>query len=823
MIPADMLDTIALAASWLAASWPGQDTVPTPETYAGAFFAIPILLGILVLCVVAFFACLVVLFGFLGETPAIAAAFVCVGVATAALPGLVRGARRILPGPLMIRLRGPLGWEPFPEQVGAKAAHLASLMARGENVPAALVLGSRFFHRVMRNTGLDGVAPEDRSDAVRCSPWSTGTRRLLRRALRSIGPENLIVRSSFSDEDGTEACSAGVYVSVPDVDAGDPAAVEAALREVYASYWSHKARAYRAAMGLAELPHPRLAVILQRQVPHDLQGHAASLDPATGRDDHVRVEARDRHGRSAGWLLDAGSGGQRSFVGDAELRPPADRLGPALLSAVRQAEDCLGTPVEIEWGLAGEQLCLYQARPSVKPSPHLVYSNGTYGEAIPRVLTPLSESVLIEGLGWIDLLANRLARLGLPAPAPPAVRHRGRWYLLEAPWRRLQLGPVGVSVQLRLVREAVRAAWSGRRVLARCDEALAAAERTGGDSRPLIDILGRLVDLNHSAGLASDALRRTAEVLGGSSLAFGGVEVGNRRAMLLEALRSAPRPGLDELVERFGDLADDDLELRTPRYREVADHCFAPIEQGVGPTAFRGAGAPPGKPPRPLARIFSRAALGFARLRERCRDRIDRANAILRTRALAFQRQSWDVPPIPDAVFFMRTSEWVSALEGGPLPIPDTLRARAEAWRDERGAGAAERILVGPDGTVVDDQLRGSSDGAIVEGLGASPGSCTGPTLKLPAEQPVAGTVVLLPDADGRWLRHLLGASAVVLRSGGILSHLAMVIRDLGVPCVVTPGIDLPNGTVVTVDGDRGWVLVHREQGDGGAAPPGSP
>jgi phosphohistidine swiveling domain-containing protein len=814
MLLTELLSTGALGGWEL-----GSTTLPVLQTYAGAFLAAPILFGALLLSIVALFAGLIVAFGFLGQTLAIVAASVTVAALASGSRRLLRSARRRLPAPSVIRLGGPLALEPLTRHVGAKAAQLAALMGRQQNVPAALALGTGLFARVARGLGLAALPVENRADAVLSEPWPRGARRALRRALRSIGPERLIVRSSFVEEGGADACAAGLYTSVRNVDAADEAAVERAVRQVYASYWSAEARGYRAAMGISEPAMPQLAVLLQRQMAHDLRGHAASLDPATGRDDRVRVEAVDGSGRSAGWFL---SGEVASDLtgpdADHTFRPAAQGLATALSSAVRTAEDCLGGPVEIEWGVADGELCLYQARPLTHAHPHLVYSNGVHGDAISRVLSPLSESVLIDGIGWRELLSDRLRRLGLGTVDPPAARHEGRWYLLEAPWRRLHRLPASAGTQLRLLREAAMAALFGRRLIARAGRQLRAAEDSGDDPRPVFVVLRQLVELDHKAGLASDALRSTAQLLGASGAAFGAAAVGNRRALLLEALGRDPGPSADELAERFGDLADDDLELSVPRYREIPDEAFRKGNHApLGPHRERPSAELSGGR-RALAWMFLRPALSLARLREECRARIDRANGILRRQALSFQERAWETPSVPDAVFLLRVAEWTAALDGAPTPDLDVLRARAEQWREDEAADRTDRIVVRPDGRIEDARSRPATAG-VFRGLGASPGRCSGPTLCLPSKEPVDGKIVLLPDADGRWLRQLIGAKAVVLRSGGILSHLAMVVRDLGLPCVLAPGLVLPDGARILVDGDRGEIHLPTAAGAGSDAP----
>ena len=71
------------------------------------------------------------------------------------------------------------------------------------------------------------------------------------------------------------------------------------------------------------------------------------------------------------------------------------------------------------------------------------------------------------------------------------------------------------------------------------------------------------------------------------------------------------------------------------------------------------------------------------------------------------------------------------------------------------------------------------------------------------------GDVLVAPSADPGWTPLLLRAGAIVMESGGYLSHGAIVAREFGLPAVVNvPGIvdEIAEGEIVTVDGDAARV-----------------
>jgi pyruvate,water dikinase len=101
-------------------------------------------------------------------------------------------------------------------------------------------------------------------------------------------------------------------------------------------------------------------------------------------------------------------------------------------------------------------------------------------------------------------------------------------------------------------------------------------------------------------------------------------------------------------------------------------------------------------------------------------------------------------------------------------------------------------------------------------GIAASPGQVTGPARLIhhPSESArlLPGEILVAPSTDPGWTPLFLRASAIVMETGGYLSHGAIVAREFGLPAAVNlPGIlnSLKDGEILTVDGDTGSVLRH--------------
>jgi pyruvate,water dikinase len=104
-------------------------------------------------------------------------------------------------------------------------------------------------------------------------------------------------------------------------------------------------------------------------------------------------------------------------------------------------------------------------------------------------------------------------------------------------------------------------------------------------------------------------------------------------------------------------------------------------------------------------------------------------------------------------------------------------------------------------------------------GLGVSPGVAEGPARVIMnteaafAREIDPGDVLVAPFTDTPWTPLFIPAGAVVVETGGMLSHAATVAREFGIPCVVLvhdATTVIHDGDIVRVDGAAGTVAVVR-------------
>jgi pyruvate,water dikinase len=103
----------------------------------------------------------------------------------------------------------------------------------------------------------------------------------------------------------------------------------------------------------------------------------------------------------------------------------------------------------------------------------------------------------------------------------------------------------------------------------------------------------------------------------------------------------------------------------------------------------------------------------------------------------------------------------------------------------------------------------------VLEGVPLSAGVAEAPALVLehPHAQsaPAEGYILVCPTTDPAWVPLFMRAKGLVMETGGVLSHGAIVAREFGLPGVAgVPGVlrSIRTGQRLRVDGSRGVVTL---------------
>jgi pyruvate,water dikinase len=101
----------------------------------------------------------------------------------------------------------------------------------------------------------------------------------------------------------------------------------------------------------------------------------------------------------------------------------------------------------------------------------------------------------------------------------------------------------------------------------------------------------------------------------------------------------------------------------------------------------------------------------------------------------------------------------------------------------------------------------------ILKGLGASSGQAEGiAKIFLPGSTTAdfsEGDILITTITDPTMVQTMIKAGAIVTDIGGIISHPAILSREMGIPCVVNTKEGtkkIKPGTNILVDGDKGEV-----------------
>lgn len=285
---------------------------------------------------------------------------------------------------------------------------------------------------------------------------------------------------------------------------------------------------------------------------------------------------------------------------------------------------------------------------------------------------------------------------------------------------------------------------------------------------------------------------------------------------------------IDAYLGKFGDRCTEELKLESIPLSEDPTSLL----QAIAASAARGAVPEPNAkdpdwavlfPNAPIRRRVAKALVTWtkARVRDRENLRFERTCIFGYTRRvfLALGREFAARGLLAEArdVFFLTKDEVLGAVEGYGLS-PD-LKSVVALRKAEHEASAKrpdppERIeLRGPAIAPVWKDAPAEKDGATSRtATGCSAGKVTAKArvIRDPRTEALGpGDILVARHTDPGWIAVFSNASAIVVERGSLLSHSAIVARELGIPCVV--GLKgathwIEDGERITVDGATGVV-----------------
>ncbi|WP_406317988.1 PEP-utilizing enzyme [Streptosporangium sp. NBC_01639] len=371
-----------------------------------------------------------------------------------------------MPTPLILKF-ADIGAEMLP-LVGGKAVNLGVLTTAGFPVPPGLCVTTEAYRRVTERAGLDGVLDAlavTRADDVQALNELAGRARALvlsapvpddiAEAVRRSAHGPVAVRSSATAEDLPYASFAGqqdTYLNV----IGDEAVLDA-VRRCWASLWTDRAVAYRAA-GHIDHRAVRLAVVIQEMVQSEVAGVLFTANPVTGRRREAVIDASPGLGEAVvsgavnpdHFVVDVATGriterrpgdkrlAVRSLPGGGVERVETATEGVCVTDAQVRAlaelgdrvEEHYGSPQDTEWAIdAKGTLWLTQSRPITtlypiprrsaadRPPGARIYFCLSLAQGLYVPITPMGMSAFrVLSSSVADLMGNPVADRSAGAP-----------------------------------------------------------------------------------------------------------------------------------------------------------------------------------------------------------------------------------------------------------------------------------------------------------------------------------------------------------------------------------------------------------------------
>ena len=677
-------------------------------------------------------------------------------------------------GPLVIALDDPAAAD--SALTGGKAAALARGKSAGLASLPGVVLTTAF------SDAIDAGAELRTHDAVRDA------------FARAGGDERaLVARSSSVVEDMASSSMAGQFESVIGISGFD------AFADAVAAVLDSRERA-----GAADQP---IAVLVQPLIEPAYGGVMFGIDPVTGRTDRRVVSAvtggpeRLVSGEVDGsrYVLDPATAKMLEFAANDGPKLESGHLR-RLVELSTQVASVYGSPQDVEWAIDTDgTLWLLQSRPvttEIRGVPRgPIYGPGPVAETFPYPLTELESDLWVPPLR--EAVGEAVVLAGAATPADVAASevvvcvdgHVAIDLRLAGELKRKQtllhrLNPVPAARRLR-------GAWRVGRLrsaLPRLAEYL--LDRTDADLEavpPLNELTSRqLVALLHRSRSILRALH-AHEILIGMLTDTGGNRM-TGASVALRVLAEARQDGLD----------DKEILVRSPAVLAL-----------TGPQVA----AAPVLPEEAMTLNIPTASSCM-----RCSD-----NGILRE-ALRLRvrwvqelsgRAAWKlgerlaasgVLPSPESIRHLTLEHVEGIVTRRSVVVPALLASHHHDFGAPLPASFQLSDLGKPIRTQCDSEVGG--------GTGAGGGSGSGPVTYDSADPPTGSVLVTttLSPGLGPLLPRLKG---IVSETGSVLSHLAILAREAGVPTVVGytgATADLAEGAIVHVDGETGQVTIEAKE-----------
>jgi phosphohistidine swiveling domain-containing protein len=274
-----------------------------------------------------------------------------------------------------------------------------------------------------------------------------------------------------------------------------------------------------------------------------------------------------------------------------------------------------------------------------------------------------------------------------------------------------------------------------------------------------------------------------------------------------------------EFLEQFGHRGTNEMELAQPRWSENPQELDKLI-RGTRADTHTSAAVDVEKiadeaklsgPLRDQLKLKVARLRTYLGLREAGKHYLLMGYAVIRRALVALDRRY----ELNGGIWFLTPADLPDLIAGRDLSSKITV---ARKRRQTELSLEVPPVLFSDDLNAIGRPLPELPGGDKLEGVALSAGVAEGPALVLtePTAAPPGegGYVLVCPSTDPAWVPLFVRAKALVMETGGVLSHGAIVAREFGLPAVAgLPGATqrLKTGQILRVDGGRGTVTIVSE------------
>lgn len=297
------------------------------------------------------------------------------------------------------------------------------------------------------------------------------------------------------------------------------------------------------------------------------------------------------------------------------------------------------------------------------------------------------------------------------------------------------------------------------------------------------------------------------------------------------------RQAYDEYLDRFGDRCMDELKLESltladdplPMLRTVARMAQAPHVRSSAAASPRQSAEDAvfaSLLGRPIKRLLFRAVLGLARARVRDREnlRFERTRVYGRVRSVFVEigrrLEAREVIESASDIFYLDVDEALRFVHGtsSTIALRGVIAARRDEFAEYRALPDPPRrfMTCGPAQLAESRQAvepeNHNDDQCHRTGQACSAGIARGAVriVRDPRTADIrAGEILVAQRTDPGWVTIFPLVAGLIMERGSLLSHSAIVARELGLPCVV--GVEdaccwLEDGEIVEINGATGSI-----------------